>query len=247
MRSTHQRIAVLLLLGLGGTALGAQAPAGATAKCKDGTYSTATSSRGRCSAHGGVAQLLNTTSTSTSSSATTTRSSTARTSTAAGGVPASATFQCKDGSYSTAKTSTGACSRHGGVDHPLGGSAASRAAPASGATASAPAGGAAPASASFQCKDGTYSTAKTSQGACSRHGGVDHPMTATAGAPAPAAAATPAVAAGGSAASGKAPTVARPGDAPANATAKCRDGTYSASQQHSGSCSHHGGVAEWYQ
>jgi hypothetical protein len=246
MHSTRHRIAVLLLLSLGGTALAAQAPAGATAKCKDGTYSTAKSSRGRCSAHGGVAQLLNTTSTSTSSSATTTRTPTS-TSTAAKGVPIGATFQCKDGSYSTAKTSTGACSRHGGVDHPMGGGAASSAAPAAGATASAPAGGAAPASATFQCKDGTYSTAKTSQGACSRHGGVDHSLTATAGAPAPAAAATPAVAAGGSAASGKAPTVARPGDAPANATAKCRDGTYSASQQHSGSCSHHGGVAEWYQ
>lgn len=243
MRSTHQRIAVLLLLGLGGTALAAQAPAGATAKCKDGTYSTATSSRGRCSAHGGVAQLLNTTRTSTSSSATTTRSSTARTSTAAGGVPANATFQCKDGSYSTAKTSTGACSRHGGVDHPMGGGAASSAAPA---TASAPAGGAAAANATFQCKDGTYSTAKTSQGACSRHGGVDHALTA-APAAAPTAAAPAAAAGGATAASGKAPTVARPGDAPANATAKCRDGTYSASQQHSGSCSHHGGVAEWYQ
>jgi hypothetical protein len=246
MHSTRHRIAVLLLLSLGGTALAAQAPAGATAKCKDGTYSTAKSSRGRCSAHGGVAQLLNTTSTSTSSSATTTRTPTS-TSTAAKGVPIGATFQCKDGSYSTAKTSTGACSRHGGVDHPTGGGGASSAAPAAGATASAPAGGAAPASATFQCKDGTYSTAKTSQGACSRHGGVDHSLTATAGAAAPAAAATPAVAAGGSAASGKAPTVARPGDAPANATAKCRDGTYSASQQHSGSCSHHGGVAEWYQ
>ena len=247
MRSTHQRIAVLLLLGLGGSALAAQAPAGATAKCKDGTYSTAKSSQGRCSNHGGVAQLLNTTATRTSSAARTTTKSTASTSTAAKGVPIGATFQCKDGSYSTAKTSTGACSRHGGVDHPTGGGAASRAAPAAGAAASAPAGGA-PASATFQCKDGTYSTAKTSQGACSRHGGVDHSLTGTAGAAAaPAAPATPAVAAGGSAASGKAPTVARPGDAPANATAKCRDGTYSASQQHSGSCSHHGGVAEWYQ
>jgi Protein of unknown function (DUF3761) len=245
MLSTHHRIAVLLLLSLGGTALAAQAPAGATAKCKDGTYSTAKSSRGRCSAHGGVAQLLNTTSTSTSSSATTTRTPTS-TSTAAKGVPISATFQCKDGSYSTAKTSTGACSRHGGVDHPVGGGAASSAAPATGATASAPAGGAAPANATFQCKDGTYSTAKTSQGACSRHGGVDHALTA-APAFAPAAAAPAAAGVGATASSGKAPTVARPADAPANSTAKCRDGTYSASLQHSGSCSHHGGVAEWYQ
>jgi hypothetical protein len=243
MRSTHHRLAVLLLLSLGGTALAAQAPAGATAKCKDGTYSTAKSSQGRCSNHGGVAQLLNTTSTSTSRSARTTTKSTARTRTAAGGVPIGATFQCKDGSYSTAKTTTGACSRHGGVDHAL---TATSPAPASSRSAStAPAGGA-PSGATFQCKDGSYSKARSAQGACSSHGGVDHALTAAPVA-APAANASPAAAAGGSAASGKAPTVARPGDAPANATAKCRDGTYSASQQHSGSCSHHGGVAEWYQ
>lgn len=33
--------------------------------------------------------------------------------------------------------------------------------------------------------------------------------------------------------------------APAGATAQCRDGTYSFSQSHSGTCSHHGGVSEW--
>lgn len=33
--------------------------------------------------------------------------------------------------------------------------------------------------------------------------------------------------------------------APAGATAKCKDGTYSMSKTHSGSCSHHGGVATW--
>lgn len=32
---------------------------------------------------------------------------------------------------------------------------------------------------------------------------------------------------------------------PAGATAKCGDGTYSFSQSHSGTCSHHGGVAQW--
>jgi hypothetical protein len=32
---------------------------------------------------------------------------------------------------------------------------------------------------------------------------------------------------------------------PAGATARCGDGTYSFSQNHSGTCSHHGGVAEW--
>ncbi|MGN6033536.1 MAG: DUF3761 domain-containing protein [Thermomicrobiales bacterium] len=33
--------------------------------------------------------------------------------------------------------------------------------------------------------------------------------------------------------------------APAGATARCNDGTYSFSQNHRGTCSHHGGVAEW--
>ena len=33
---------------------------------------------------------------------------------------------------------------------------------------------------------------------------------------------------------------------PAGASAKCRDGTYSFSQSRRGTCSHHGGVAQWY-
>ncbi len=32
---------------------------------------------------------------------------------------------------------------------------------------------------------------------------------------------------------------------PLGATAHCRDGTWSFSQHRSGTCSHHGGVAEW--
>jgi hypothetical protein len=38
------------------------------------------------------------------------------------------------------------------------------------------------------------------------------------------------------------------GDAsvPVGATAKCADGTYSFSQHRSGTCSHHGGVVQWY-
>lgn len=36
-----------------------------------------------------------------------------------------------------------------------------------------------------------------------------------------------------------------PSGVPTNATAICRDGTYSFSQHRSGTCSHHGGVAKW--
>lgn len=32
---------------------------------------------------------------------------------------------------------------------------------------------------------------------------------------------------------------------PAGATAQCRDGSYSFSRHHRGTCSHHGGVAAW--
>lgn len=37
----------------------------------------------------------------------------------------------------------------------------------------------------------------------------------------------------------------RSSTAPAGATARCQDGTYSFSQSRRGTCSHHGGVAEW--
>ncbi len=43
-------------------------------------------------------------------------------------------------------------------------------------------------------------------------------------------------------AAGAAARVAAP---PPGATAVCRDGTYSFSQHHAGTCSHHGGVATW--
>jgi uncharacterized protein YraI len=41
------------------------------------------------------------------------------------------------------------------------------------------------------------------------------------------------------------PTRTADGQPPAGATAKCRDGTFSFSQSRRGTCSHHGGVAEW--
>jgi len=41
------------------------------------------------------------------------------------------------------------------------------------------------------------------------------------------------------------PTRTANGQAPAGASARCRDGTFSFSQSRRGTCSHHGGVAEW--
>jgi len=41
------------------------------------------------------------------------------------------------------------------------------------------------------------------------------------------------------------PTRTADGQPPPGASAKCRDGTFSFSQHRQGTCSHHGGVAEW--
>ena len=108
-----------------------------------------------------------------------------------------------------------------------------------------------PGHADSTCKDGTTSTA-TGRGACSGHGGVQKaakPAAATA-TPAstesasPAATPAPSAAASKATPAGKAAATAGNSD-PTGATAKCKDGTYSKSKHHKGSCSHHGGVAEF--
>jgi Spy/CpxP family protein refolding chaperone len=124
-----------------------------------------------------------------------------------------------------------------------------------------------PKNATAQCVDGTYSMAKSQQGACSSHGGVKTwyggtetkaeakvPKTETK-------AATKETRTQAKTERKVAPTEAkadrkvdrtenkispRRGGTPADATARCNDGTYSYAAQHSGACSSHGGVAEWY-
>src|SRR4051812_29796247 len=40
--------------------------------------------------------------------------------------------------------------------------------------------------------------------------------------------------------------VARPSSAPADATGRCKDGTYSTDKTRAAACANHGGVADWY-
>lgn len=142
----------------------------------------------------------------------------------AGGAVAkeASTVTCQDGT--TAKAGRGACSHHGGVAKGDTGGAAT--------TDKAAADKAEGAAGSVTCKDG--STAKAGRGACSHHGGV------AGGAAAPAEKAeAPAETHHGTAKSKSS------GDESGAATAKCKDGTLSHSAHHSGTCSRHGGVAEW--
>lgn len=103
------------------------------------------------------------------------------------------------------------------------------------------------------CKDGTTTTS-TGKGTCSGHGGIQKATkskpaaAATTAAPAAAPAAAPVAsttAAKSSTATKTAPTAAASNTDPTGATAKCKDGTYSKSAHRSGTCSSHGGVAEW--
>lgn len=112
-------LAVTLVLLAGVPALShsqGTVPAGATARCRDGTYSFSQSRSGTCSRHGGVAEWI---------SAGTARVPAVRTDTsvrttqrppqAASTAPAGATAQCRDGTYSFSQHRSGTCSRHGGV------------------------------------------------------------------------------------------------------------------------------------
>ncbi|WP_084089711.1 DUF3761 domain-containing protein [Erwinia oleae] len=54
----HLIMAVSVVLALLTSPVNAKAPDGATALCRDGTYSYSAHRRGTCSHHGGVAQWL---------------------------------------------------------------------------------------------------------------------------------------------------------------------------------------------
>ena len=80
--------------------------------------------------------------------------------------PPGATGECKDGTYTEAKSREGACSSHGGVKSWSGPEKAER-----------------PAGSTGECKDGTYTDAASKSGACSGHKGVKEWFGKTAAAP----------------------------------------------------------------
>ena len=97
------------------------------------------------------------------------------------------TGTCKDGTTTTAKTKSGACSSHGGLATWTGGAAkagdsvkstvsstsklAAKSAPAAKDTTPSKS-AASPAGATGLCNDGSYTKAAHRTGACSKHGGV---------------------------------------------------------------------------
>ena len=83
-----------------------------------------------------------------------------------------------------------------------------------------------------KCNDGTSGLRPIKASTCSGHGGVAAPASSVSNDDASGDASTPVA---------TTPTSAPP----KGATALCKDGTYSKSKTHSGTCSRHGGVGKW--
>ncbi len=138
------------------------------------------------------------------------------------GQAAAHTAKCKDGTFYDGTSKRGACSKHGGVGEWMA------------KTATAPA------------KGTTNQTVKTPAAPPTATAPATKPAPApktTAPAPAPKTAAAPAPAPAPAAPAAKA--VAPASNAAVDATAECKDGSYSHSKHRSGTCARHGGVKQW--
>jgi Protein of unknown function (DUF3761) len=93
----------LLSLAMFAANASAQAPAGSTGECKDGTYSASTSKRGACAAHGGIKDWYGTNGAKTKAAAPATTAAPAATAATAAAAPAAATASTAASTSSSAK------------------------------------------------------------------------------------------------------------------------------------------------
>lgn len=136
---------------------------------------------------------------------------------------ATAAVTCKDGTTSTA-TGRGACSGHGGVDKSAKSSTKAAKSSTKAAKAETKAEAKTATKATQEAKQESKATAKDTKAtekAATRSMSSDVRQTS------------------------KVANATAANTDPTNATAKCKDGTYSHAATHRGACSRHGGVAEW--